>query len=203
MDTMRIMRGTMPVYRESNKKIYIPRFYGIQQFGKPDTYTIKDGDDIQLTFKGSLRDFQHNIIDAYFHHIHEQDCALLDIPCGFGKTVCALHIISRLAKKTLVIVHKDFLMQQWKERIQEFLPDARIGKIQGPIVDIDDKDKKPKAWIFIKKFKVGTILSILVESVILPFFNGTLRSSLSKTVLLLKSCNSSILCIKKFYEDIL
>ena len=31
-------------------------------------------------------------------------------------------------------------MQQWKERIQEFLPEARIGKIQGPIVDIDDKD---------------------------------------------------------------
>ena len=31
-------------------------------------------------------------------------------------------------------------MQQWKERIQEFLPEARIGKIQGPVVDIEDKD---------------------------------------------------------------
>jgi superfamily II DNA or RNA helicase len=131
---------TFPVYRESTKKLYIPRFYGIQQFGKPQHYTIKDGDDIHLSFQGDLRDFQHNIIDAYFHHIHEHDCALLDIPCGFGKTVCALNIISRLAKKTLVIVHKDFLLQQWKERIQEFLPDARIGKIQGPVVDIDDKD---------------------------------------------------------------
>ena len=90
---------TFPVYRESTKKLYLPRFYGIQQFGKPENYTIKDGDDIHLTFNGDLRDFQHAIIDAYFHHIHEHDCALLDIPCGFGKTVCALHIISRLAKK--------------------------------------------------------------------------------------------------------
>ena len=131
---------SFPVYRESTKKLYIPRFYGIEHFGKPSQYSINEGDDIHVSFKGSLRDFQNNIIDAYFNHIDEKDCALLDIPCGFGKTVCALNIISRLAKKTLVIVHKDFLMQQWKERIQEFLPDARIGKIQGPVVDIDDKD---------------------------------------------------------------
>jgi superfamily II DNA or RNA helicase len=31
-------------------------------------------------------------------------------------------------------------MNQWIERIQQFLPKARIGKIQGPIIDIDDKD---------------------------------------------------------------
>jgi superfamily II DNA or RNA helicase len=31
-------------------------------------------------------------------------------------------------------------MNQWIERIQQFLPKARIGKIQGPIVDVQDKD---------------------------------------------------------------
>jgi superfamily II DNA or RNA helicase len=31
-------------------------------------------------------------------------------------------------------------MNQWIERIQQFLPKARVGKIQGPIIDIDDKD---------------------------------------------------------------
>jgi superfamily II DNA or RNA helicase len=31
-------------------------------------------------------------------------------------------------------------MNQWIERIQQFLPKARIGKIQGPMIDIDDKD---------------------------------------------------------------
>jgi superfamily II DNA or RNA helicase len=31
-------------------------------------------------------------------------------------------------------------MNQWIERIQDFLPAARIGKIQGQIIDIDDKD---------------------------------------------------------------
>jgi len=55
-------------------------------------------------------------------------------------TVCAIKIISVLKKKTLIIVHKEFLMNQWIERIQEFLPSANVGKIQGPIFDIDGKD---------------------------------------------------------------
>ena len=31
-------------------------------------------------------------------------------------------------------------MNQWIERIQEFLPSARVGKIQATICDIEDKD---------------------------------------------------------------
>jgi superfamily II DNA or RNA helicase len=55
-------------------------------------------------------------------------------------TVMGLKIISLLQKKTLIIVHKEFLMNQWIERIQEFLPKARVGKIQGQIVDVENKD---------------------------------------------------------------
>jgi superfamily II DNA or RNA helicase len=65
---------------------------------------------------------------------------LLELPCAYGKTVLSLNIISRLKKKTFIIVHKEFLMNQWIERIQQFLPKARVGKIQGPVIDIDDKD---------------------------------------------------------------
>ena len=52
----------------------------------------------------------------------------------------ALNIISKIKKKTLVIVHKTFLMNQWKERIEQFLPDANVGFIQGKILDIENKD---------------------------------------------------------------
>jgi len=55
-------------------------------------------------------------------------------------TVCALNIISKIQKKTLIIVHKDFLMNQWIERIQQYLPNSKIGKIQGKIIDIENKD---------------------------------------------------------------
>ena len=55
-------------------------------------------------------------------------------------TVLGINIASRLRKKTLIIVHKDFLLTQWIERIEQFMPGARVGRIQGPTVDIDDKD---------------------------------------------------------------
>lgn len=55
-------------------------------------------------------------------------------------TVMALKIVSLLQKKTLILVHKEFLMNQWIERIQEFLPGASIGRIQGPTLDIQGRD---------------------------------------------------------------
>jgi superfamily II DNA or RNA helicase len=55
-------------------------------------------------------------------------------------TVMALKIVSLLKKKTLILVHKEFLMNQWIERIEEFLPGARVGKIQASTCDIDNKD---------------------------------------------------------------
>jgi len=55
-------------------------------------------------------------------------------------TVMGLKIISLLKKKTLIIVHKEFLMNQWIERIGEFLPTATVGKIQGQVFDVKGND---------------------------------------------------------------
>jgi superfamily II DNA or RNA helicase len=55
-------------------------------------------------------------------------------------TVMAIKIISMVAKKTLIVVHKEFLLNQWIERIHEFLPTAKIGRIQGPIFESKGKD---------------------------------------------------------------
>jgi len=66
--------------------------------------------------------------------------AILEVPCGRGKTVMALKIISLIGKKTLILVHKEFLMNQWIERAAQFIPGAKIGKIQGGIFDVEGKD---------------------------------------------------------------
>ena len=55
-------------------------------------------------------------------------------------TSIALHLIAKLGVKALVIVNKEFLMDQWKERIQQFLPEARIGILRQKKIDIDNKD---------------------------------------------------------------
>ena len=140
---------SFPVYRENINKMYIPRFYGIQRYGVPDKEKMQLGDTIQLAFPKSLRDYQEHIVDVYMKYVNttltsssnkKGNGGILEVPCGRGKTVMALKIISLLQKKTLIIVHKEFLMNQWIERIDEFLPGARVGKIQGPDFDIEDKD---------------------------------------------------------------
>ena len=132
-----------PVYKESSSKFYIPRFWGIKKYGFPSKSKIPLGDTIHIQFSGKLRDYQEDIVKTYMNTIRKDDFntgGLLEIPCGRGKTVLSLKIIAELKKKTLVIVHKGFLLNQWVERIHQFLPNARIGKIQGQIIDIDDKD---------------------------------------------------------------
>ena len=129
-----------PIYRESNKKFYIPRFFGISIFGEPNENKIGEGIPINLTFSGVLRDNQIFIVNKYIEYVKKNKGGLLDLYTGFGKTVLALKIIELIGLKTLIIVHKGFLVDQWIERINQFLPDARIGRIQGQIIDIQDKD---------------------------------------------------------------
>lgn len=128
------------IYRESPKKLYVPRFYGFEHFGNPSKYTISQGEDIDIEFAGQLREYQIEIVDAYIKETTKSGCGLLELYCGAGKTVQALNIISRLQKKTLIVVHKEFLLNQWVERIEQFLPTAKVGRIQGPIIDVEDKD---------------------------------------------------------------
>ena len=54
-------------------------------------------------------------------------------------TVFAIKLATKLNIKTLIIVHKEFLLNQWKERIQQFT-NSEIGTIQGKTIDIEGKD---------------------------------------------------------------
>lgn len=128
------------VFMESPKKLYLPRFYGLKRFGQPETDNISEGKKVDMKFNGSLRPEQVPIEELYLKNAQEKGGGIISIKCGGGKTVLALHIASILSVKTVVVVHKDFLMTQWRDRILEFLPTARIGKIQQNTVDIEDKD---------------------------------------------------------------
>lgn len=136
-----VQAPSFPVYLESKHKLYVPRYYGVDTYGVPDEVRLSPGEAVNLRFTGDLRDYQNEIVSCFMDSIDEsRGGGLLEIPCGRGKTVMALKIIAAIGRKTLVIVHKGFLMNQWRERISQFLPDARVGTIQGQVVDIEDKD---------------------------------------------------------------
>ena len=120
--------------------MYLPRYYGIDEFGSCPKNVLSKGNSIDVSFCGDLFEYQHTIVNKFITHVGNSGGGLLDVEPGKGKTVMGLNIISQLKRKTLVVVHKTFLLNQWKERIQQFLPNANIGIIQAQIIDVEDKD---------------------------------------------------------------
>ena len=75
-----------PVYRESNKKLYIPKFYGVEEYGEVDKIKLSDGDDIDLTFNGELRDHQIIAVENTLKSALSVGGGLLELHTGAGKT---------------------------------------------------------------------------------------------------------------------
>jgi superfamily II DNA or RNA helicase len=129
-----------PVYLENSKKLYVPKFYGINKFGIPETDTLPEGDDIDIKFAYSIRENQEVPVSKCIEAYNKTGGGILSLGCGQGKTIIGLYLASFLKKKTLVIVHKEFLLNQWVERIGQALPDAKIGRIQKKVYDVEGKD---------------------------------------------------------------
>lgn len=131
---------SFPVYTENDKYIYMPKFYGITKFGKPDKHVKPDKNNkVDLQFISQLRDYQEPIVDKCHKHLLEKYGGMLSVGCGRGKTTMALNLACRLGYRTLVLVHKTFLQDQWIERTKQFT-NGKIGIIRQDTVDIEGKD---------------------------------------------------------------
>jgi superfamily II DNA or RNA helicase len=130
-----------PIYYESKTRFYVPRHWGINKFGKPEADILSDGlplpDTITFNTTFPPHDFQKEIINSF---INKDANGLICVPCGYGKTFMALNIAINLRRRFLIIVDKEFLMNQWKSEIENFISGARVGILQGNKVQID-KDK--------------------------------------------------------------
>ena len=97
---------------------------GIQIF-KEDYRTL--GEKINVQFKGELREEQQSALDAMLKY----DTGILCAPTGFGKTVIGCKMIAERKVNTLILVNKLQLLNQWKDRIKEFLDVSMVGEISG------------------------------------------------------------------------
>lgn len=78
---------------------------------------------------------------------------ILELSTGSGKTLTALALACYSKRKTLIIVNKIELLNQWTAEINKFIPDAKVGIIQGKTFDIEDKD-----------FVIGMLQTITIKN---------------------------------------
>ena len=88
-----------------------------------------DGRPIDAEFHGTLRPPQEEAVAQILGH----DEGLICAPTAFGKTAVAAWLIAKRKVNTLVMVHRQQLLDQWRERLAMFLeiPIDEIGQIGG------------------------------------------------------------------------
>ena len=118
----------------------VPRAFGISQFGCPQLDFRQSGSKIGGEFTGVLYDWQEPLVA---HVVSRLQCApfyggVLQAGCGLGKTCMAIAVAMRLGVRCAIAVNKAFLLNQWEERIHQFVAGAVVGQIQGDKFMIGD-----------------------------------------------------------------
>ena len=123
------------VFRPTKNGICVPRYYGISKLGEPNEDKRPEPTRTRVKFHGTLRDATHQ--NAALAAAIDAGHGVLSLPCGFGKTTVSLAIACKLGYRTMIIVHKEFLANQWEERIKQFCPGATIGRVQQNKKDVE------------------------------------------------------------------
>jgi superfamily II DNA or RNA helicase len=132
-------KGTesFPIYYESAARIYVPRHWGYKTFGEPEANIVPEGlpfsDHIRFRTTFPPHDFQVDIIQSF---LAKGANGLICVPCGYGKTFMALHIAVQIGKRFLIVVDKEFLMNQWKAEIENFIEGATVGILQAGVCQV-------------------------------------------------------------------
>ena len=79
------------IYKENDKKYYLPFYYGKKKFGKPNDVELPPPSAINITFSKELRDYQKEIVSTYKKHVTDDyGGGIISVGCGRGKTVMEL-----------------------------------------------------------------------------------------------------------------
>jgi len=92
---------------------------------------------VNFSFAGELRPLQHHAVDG----VLSRDSGLLAAGTGAGKTVMGIYIIAERGQPVIIVVHTRELLNQWIDRIEQFLsiPREEVGIIGGGKFKIGDR----------------------------------------------------------------
>lgn len=125
------------VYRFNSTRYYVPKYWGIKHYGIPKKITqYKDNKEI-YEFKGKRKDYQIDFSNLLLKELTENGSCLGVSGTGSGKTVMMLWLMAQLNSKTLIVVNKETLLDQWIKRINQYLPNTTIGIIRQNTAQVD------------------------------------------------------------------
>lgn len=135
-------KKTMIMFKELRDSYIVPAIFGLKYI-KNNHLEYKDlrsnGDPIDVSFNGSLREIQVSAVDTTIDILNKDNGTILHAMCGSGKTMMANYISCTIGLKTLILVHTSVLLEQWIERISQFVNRSNIGTIRQNEFDMEGK----------------------------------------------------------------
>ena len=108
----------IPFFRKCQNDLCVPFHWGKSFFSSKYIPSYKA---IEYNFCGTLREEQKILEMEGLDTLQENNTCLFAVYPGGGKTITTLSVLSKLKRKTLIIVNKLVLVEQWKDSIQKFL----------------------------------------------------------------------------------
>ena len=122
------MTKTLYMYEIVNEDIYLPFSYAINEM-KRSRRLRSEYSRMSIEFAATLRDAQKIIKDEAISCLNKTGSVIISCYTGFGKSICAINLAQTIKLKTLIIVNKIVLINQWKESISNFCPETKVQKL--------------------------------------------------------------------------
>jgi superfamily II DNA or RNA helicase len=135
------------LYVDNETLLGVPREYFLSRRRDHEvSFHLTEGDKsawpgpLKFSSKHSLREEQERAVSTWIERTKSERLGgLIRATPGFGKTTLTCALIARLQVPTLVVVHKEFLLRQWEERLNQFLPGVQIGRVQQDTLEYEGK----------------------------------------------------------------
>jgi superfamily II DNA or RNA helicase len=137
-------------YEDKGDVIRMPRFYASSNVNQKnlDENLLECRLNPDLRFKGNLLDTKSRPQITAFHalekHLKQHQGGMVVMAPGSGKTNLFIAVALHFGLKVMVIVHTDFLLSQWKKRIEDFVTSSgapvKIGMIQQDVCETEGCD---------------------------------------------------------------
>lgn len=121
-----------------NSMIEIPRYridlLESKNYIKNIFNELKQGERMMHEYIGKSNPNQMIVVKAIIDQFRDNpkySGVTLQMQAGTGKSFTAMDIISKVRRKTLIVVPNTYLLNQWVKILTEFFPTATIGELYG------------------------------------------------------------------------
>lgn len=125
-------------YTLENDIAYLPFSYSINKLGlkRPSRELFPR---MITKFTGKLRDEQEIVKNEAINVLSKTGSVIISLGTGMGKTITSINIAVTIKLKTLVLVNKIVLINQWEEAINKVCPFSKIQKLTGKTAEFDEE----------------------------------------------------------------